>query len=42
MLKVDPTDYVGLEEQQAKINAAQDALDELETEWHELSERLGE
>ena len=42
MLEVDPTDYVGLEEQQAKINAAQDALDELETEWLELSERLGE
>ena len=42
MLVVDPTDYVGLEEQQVKINAAQDALDELETEWLELSERLGE
>ncbi len=42
MLEVDPTDYVGLEEQQAKIDAAQDALDELETEWLELSERLGE
>ena len=42
MLEVDPTDYVGLEERQAKINAAQDALDELETEWLELSERLGE
>ena len=40
MAAVDPTDYQALEDQQAKIDAAQDALDELETVWLELSEQL--
>lgn len=40
MLKVDPTDYVALEEAQAKVAEAQDALEELELSWLELSEKL--
>ena len=36
----DPTNYQALEDGQAKVDAAQEALDELETEWLELSETL--
>ena len=38
---VDPTDYAALVAKQEELDAAVRALDELETEWLELSERLG-
>ena len=37
----DPCDFAALVAKQAEIEEAQEALDELETEWLELSERLG-
>lgn len=37
---VDPTDYVALGEAQAKVTEAQNALESLEAEWLELSEKL--
>ena len=40
MAQVDPTDYAVLGEQQKKIDDAHAALDELETEWLEASEKL--
>ena len=40
MAAVDPTDYQALEDQQAKIDAARTALEELENKWLELSETL--
>ncbi|MBE6469177.1 MAG: ABC-F family ATP-binding cassette domain-containing protein [Coriobacteriaceae bacterium] len=40
MASVDPTDYQALEAQQAKVDEALAALDELETAWLEASERL--
>ncbi|MDY4040751.1 MAG: ABC-F family ATP-binding cassette domain-containing protein [Collinsella sp.] len=40
MVSIDPTDYQALEAQQAQINEALAALDELETAWLEASERL--
>ena len=39
---IDPTDYQALLDKQAEIAAAEAELEELETEWLELSERLGE
>jgi ATPase subunit of ABC transporter with duplicated ATPase domains len=38
---IDPTDYAALVAKQAEIDAAQEMLEELETEWLELSEKLG-
>ena len=40
MGEVDPTDYVALENAQADVDAAKQALDELEAEWLELEETL--
>ena len=40
MTKVDQTDYVALEKAQADVDAAKQALDELEAEWLELEETL--
>ena len=40
MVAIDPTDYQAREAQQAQINEALAALDELETAWLEASERL--
>lgn len=40
MSAIDPTDYVALENQQQLINQAADALDELETQWLEASDKL--
>lgn len=40
MATVDPTDYVALSEAQAKVNEAKEALEALELEWLELSEKL--
>ena len=40
MQDIDPTDYQALEDQQAKIDAAKEALDELETDWLEASDKL--
>ena len=40
MAEVDPTNYQALGEQQAKIDEARAALEELETAWLEASERL--
>ncbi len=37
----DPTDYEALVAKQREVDEAQDELDELETQWLELSERLG-
>ena len=37
---IDPTDYLALEEQQKLIDAAREAIDELETSWLEVTERL--
>lgn len=42
LLTLDPTDFVALGEQQKKVDAAQQAMDDLEMEWLDLSERLGE
>ena len=41
LTQIDPTDYAALVSKQAEIDAAQEALEELETEWLELSEKLG-
>lgn len=40
LAEVDPTDYQALEEQQGKIDAALAEIDELETAWLEVSEKL--
>ena len=40
MAEVDPTDYQALQDQQVKIVAAREAVDELETQWLEVSEQL--
>ena len=40
MAQVDPTNYTALGEQQAKIDEAHAALDELEMAWLEASEKL--
>ncbi|OUO64974.1 ABC-F family ATP-binding cassette domain-containing protein [Collinsella sp. An268] len=40
MDEVDPTDYQALQDQQVKIAAAREAVDELETQWLEVSEQL--
>ena len=40
MGEVDPTDYVALENAQADVDAAKQALDELEAEWLVLEETL--
>ncbi|WP_144744454.1 ABC-F family ATP-binding cassette domain-containing protein [Enorma burkinafasonensis] len=37
---IDPTDYLALEEQQKLIDAARGTIDELETSWLEVTERL--
>ena len=42
MHTVDPSDYVALGEAQAKIDALQAEKDELELEWMELAELVGE
>lgn len=42
MAEVDPTDYQALEARQQEIDAAFAEVDELETAWLEVSERLGE
>lgn len=41
MSSLDPTDYIALEEAQARVNETKDALEELELQWLELSEKLG-
>lgn len=38
--QVDPTNYTALGEQQAKIDEAHAAMDELEMAWLEASEKL--
>ncbi len=40
MTTIDPTDYQALQDQQAKINEAREAVDDLETQWLEVSEQL--
>ena len=40
MAAIDPTNYLALEAQQQKIDEAKAAIDELETAWLEVSERL--
>ena len=40
MAQVDPTNYTALGEQQAKIDEAHAAMDELEMAWLEASEKL--
>ena len=42
METVDPTDYQALEEQQELIAQARSALEALEEEWLETSEKLGD
>ncbi len=42
LLTLDATDYQALLDKQAEIAAAEQELEDLETEWLELSERLGE
>ena len=42
LLNIDSTDYQALLNKQEEISAAEQELEELETEWLELSERLGE
>ena len=42
MADITPTDFVALGKQQAKVDELQQAVDELEMEWLELSEQLGE
>ena len=39
--RIDPTDYEALIAKQGEIEQARTALDDLETEWLELSEKLG-
>ena len=41
LLAVDPTDYEALVAKQHEVDRALEELDELETQWLELSERLG-
>lgn len=40
MATIDPTDYLALEAQQQKIAEAKATIDELETQWLEVSEQL--
>ena len=40
MATIDPTDYQALQDQQAKISEAREAVDDLETQWLEVSEQL--
>ncbi len=40
MAAIDPTDYLALEAQQQKIAEAKATIDELETQWLEVSEQL--
>lgn len=40
MATIDPTDYQALQDQQAKISEARAAVDDLETQWLEVSEQL--
>ena len=40
MAAIDPTDYQALQDQQAKISEAREAIDDLETQWLEVSEQL--
>ena len=42
MADITPTDFVALGKQQEKVDELQGAVDELEMEWLELSEQLGE
>jgi len=42
MQEADPSDYVALGDFQAKIAQLQDEIDELEMQWLEALERLGE
>lgn len=42
MAAADPTDYQALGDIQAKINELKDQIDELELEWLEAAEQLGE
>lgn len=42
MEAIDPTDFCALGAEQAKIDTAQGQIDELELEWLELSEQLGD
>ncbi|MDO5335060.1 MAG: ABC-F family ATP-binding cassette domain-containing protein [Coriobacteriia bacterium] len=42
MFAIDPSDYLALGEAQQKLDELQDQLDELEMEWLEVSELLGE
>lgn len=42
LAQIDPTDFVALVAKQEQIDEASAALEELETEWLELSEELGE
>ena len=42
LLNIDSSDYQALLNKQEEISAAEQELEELETEWLELSERLGE
>lgn len=42
MASVDPTDYLALTAMQDEIAAMQDQIDELEMEWLEAAEKLGE
>ncbi|WP_248922517.1 ABC-F family ATP-binding cassette domain-containing protein [Olsenella intestinalis] len=41
MAQIDASDYAALMEAQEKIRAVEEEIDALETEWLELSERLG-
>ena len=40
LLNHNPTDYIGLEEIQQKVEETQEKIDSLETEWLEISEEL--
>ena len=42
MTQVDPSDYVALTAVQDQIRELQEKLDELEMEWLEAAEQLGE
>ena len=42
LLTIEGSDFVALGKQQEKVDAAQAVVDELEMEWLELSEKLGE
>ena len=41
MAQIDASDYAALMEAQEKVRAVEEEIDALETEWLELSERLG-